>query len=118
MSSHLLRIHARTTSTQGTLWLVIALLLLCATALAQVQTGTTPAFGLAQYKAPADAGGDLPQNTYTLDGRIDFNPTDKTQTFFRFGRESLDAFLGTASASPTRSTTSARPSTTTHSFTL
>src|SRR5246127_2061888 len=40
MSSHLSRIHARTTSTQGTLWLVIALLLLCATALAQVQTGT------------------------------------------------------------------------------
>ena len=40
MSSHLLRIHARTTSTQGTPWLVIALLLLCATALAQVQTGT------------------------------------------------------------------------------
>ena len=40
MSSHLLHIHARTTSTQGTLWLVIALLLLCATALAQVQTGT------------------------------------------------------------------------------
>jgi TonB dependent receptor len=62
--------------------------------------GSTPAFGLAQYKAPADAGGDLPQNTYTLDGRIDFNPTDKTQMFFRFGRESLDAFLGTAFASP------------------
>lgn len=62
--------------------------------------GSTPAFGLAQYKAPADAGGDLPQNTYTLDGRVDFNPTDKTQMFFRFGRESLDAFLGTAFASP------------------
>src|SRR5579864_8293753 len=40
MSSHLLRIHTRTARTQGTLWLVIALLLLCATALAQVQTGT------------------------------------------------------------------------------
>jgi hypothetical protein len=62
--------------------------------------GSTPAFGLAQYKAPADAGGDLPQNTYTLDGRVDFNPTDKTQMFFRFGRESLDAFLGTAFSSP------------------
>jgi hypothetical protein len=60
----------------------------------------TPVFGLAQFTAPADAGGDLPQNTYTLVGRADYNLSDKTQMFFRFGRESLDAFMGTAFVSP------------------
>jgi hypothetical protein len=59
-----------------------------------------PVFGLAQFTAPADAGGDLPQNTYTLVGRADYNLSDRTQMFFRFGRESLDAFLGTTFASP------------------
>jgi Carboxypeptidase regulatory-like domain len=62
--------------------------------------GNTPAFGLAQYTAPADAGGDLPQNTYTLVGRADYNLNNNTQMFFRFGRESLDAFAGTAFTSP------------------
>jgi hypothetical protein len=61
---------------------------------------STPVFGLAQFTAPADAGGDLPQNTYTLAGRADYNMSDRTQMFFRFGRESLDAFKGTAFASP------------------
>jgi hypothetical protein len=62
----------------------------------------TPVFGLSPFNAPADAGGDLPQNTYTLVGRADYNPNNNTQMFFRFGRESLNAFKGTAFASPYR----------------
>ena len=40
-----------------------------------------------QFHAPFDAGGGIPQNTYDLVGRVDFNPTAKTQMFFRGGRE-------------------------------
>lgn len=43
-----------------------------------------------------DAGGDFPQNEYRLVGRLDYNPTDKTQMFFRYGRENLDEFGGSA----------------------
>jgi len=57
---------------------------------------TQPVFDTVNFKAPFDAGGDVPQNTYRLVGRLDFNLSDKTQMFFRAGRESLDEFLGTA----------------------
>lgn len=60
----------------------------------------TPVFGLVNYTAPTDAGGDLPQNTYNLMGRLDFNLTEKTQMFFRYGREDLIEFPGSAFASP------------------
>ena len=36
-----------------------------------------------------DAGGGLPGNQYTLVGRLDYNLTDKTQMFFRVGRENI-----------------------------
>jgi hypothetical protein len=48
---------------------------------------TTPMFDTMNFSAPFDAGGGTPQNTYDLVGRVDFNPTDKTQMFFRGGRE-------------------------------
>jgi outer membrane receptor protein involved in Fe transport len=54
----------------------------------------TPAFGLVSYAAPVDAGGDVPQNTYTLVGRFDYNFSSNTQAFFRYGRESLLALPG------------------------
>ena len=57
----------------------------------------TPIFGLVNYTAPVDAGGDVPQNTYTMVARADYNFTDKTQLFFRFARESLFGFPGSAS---------------------
>ncbi len=60
----------------------------------------TPVFGLVNYTAPQDAGGDLPQNTYELVGRVDYNLTPKTQMFFRFGRESLATLSGASFASP------------------
>ena len=49
---------------------------------------STPMLDTVNFKAPFDAGGGIPQNTYNLDGRVDYNPTDKTQMFFRGGRES------------------------------
>jgi outer membrane receptor protein involved in Fe transport len=51
----------------------------------------TPAFGLVGFTAPVDAGGDAPQNTYELVGRFDYNFTNNTQMYFRYGRESLVA---------------------------
>jgi len=57
---------------------------------------STPIFDIVNFKAPFDAGGDQPQNTYRLIGRLDFNMTDRTQMFFRFGRENLNEFQGTA----------------------
>lgn len=60
----------------------------------------TPVFGLVNYQAPVDAGGDLPQNTYELLGRVDYNLSDKTQMFFRYGRESIVALPGTIFSSP------------------
>jgi hypothetical protein len=44
----------------------------------------TPVFGLVSYNAPANAGGGLPQNTYNVVGRFDYNLSDKTQIFFRY----------------------------------
>jgi hypothetical protein len=60
----------------------------------------TPVFGLVNYTAPVDAGGDVAQNTYTLVGRADYNINDKTQLFFRFGRESLKELPGSFFSSP------------------
>jgi len=57
---------------------------------------TQAVFDTVNFKAPFDAGGDVPQNTYRLVGRLDFNLSEKTQMFFRAGRESVEDFLGTA----------------------
>src|SRR5271165_5066229 len=66
----------------------------------QAIPGNTPVFGLVNYRVPADAGGDSPQNTYDLMLRADYNWTDKTQVFFRYGRENLLQFPGSISNSP------------------
>ena len=60
---------------------------------------STPLFDTVNFHAPFDAGGGVPENTYQLIGRADYNPTDKTQMFFRVGREDLTQPLGTASYS-------------------
>ena len=61
---------------------------------------STPAFGLLNFNAPADAGGGVPTNTYRILGRLDFNMTDKTQMFFRYALENVDNFIGADFASP------------------
>lgn len=45
---------------------------------------TKPMFGLVNFNAPANAGGSIPQNTYNYVLRGDYNPSDKTQMYFRF----------------------------------
>jgi hypothetical protein len=55
----------------------------------------TPILGQVNFKANADAGGDYPQNTYRIVGRVDYNMSAATQMFFRYGNESEDQFLGT-----------------------
>jgi hypothetical protein len=61
---------------------------------------TQPIFDVINFKAPFDAGGDVPQNTYRLLGRIDYNFSDKTTIFFRAGREVEDEFNGSSTYSP------------------
>ena len=60
----------------------------------------TPIFGLVNYFAPSDAGGDSPQNTYDLVARADYTYSDKTQYSFRYGRESLFQLPGSIFNSP------------------
>jgi hypothetical protein len=43
-----------------------------------------PVLGVVGYQAPADAGGGMPQNTYNITGRVDYNFGQKTQAFFRY----------------------------------
>jgi hypothetical protein len=61
---------------------------------------SAPVFDIVNFKAPFDAGGSLPQNTYLLSGRLDFNMSDKTQMFFRFARDYETDFMGADWYSP------------------
>jgi outer membrane receptor protein involved in Fe transport len=54
----------------------------------------TPVFDIVNFKVPFDAGGDVPQNTYSLVGRIDFNLSDKTTMYGRVARQNLNEFDG------------------------
>ena len=56
---------------------------------------TQPIFDPVSYIVPFNDGGGPPQNSWDLVGRLDYNLSDKTQMFFRIGRERLDAFNGT-----------------------
>jgi hypothetical protein len=61
---------------------------------------STPVLDTIDYAAPFDAGGDVPQNTYRLAGRLDFAMTPNTSMFLRAARESVDQFIGSAFYSP------------------
>jgi Carboxypeptidase regulatory-like domain len=60
----------------------------------------TPAFGLVSFNAPANAGGGLPQNTYNIVGRFDYNLSDRTQMFFRYANYNEVDQIGGVFASP------------------
>ena len=60
---------------------------------------STPMFDSINFSAPFDAGGGIPQNTYDLVGRVDYDATDKTQMFFRGAREASIQALGSNSYS-------------------
>jgi hypothetical protein len=55
---------------------------------------STPVWDTVHFTAPFDAGGGVPENAYALVGRVDFTKGEKTQMFFRAGRESEDEFVG------------------------
>jgi len=61
---------------------------------------STPAFGTVAYPAAINAGGSLPQNTYNLVGRFDYNMSDRTQVFFRYANYHETDESGSAFASP------------------
>ena len=61
---------------------------------------STPMFDTVNYSAPFNSGGGVPQNTYDLVGRVDYNLNAKTQMFFRFARYSENDFAGSSGYSP------------------
>jgi hypothetical protein len=62
--------------------------------------GSTPVFGTVAFTAPVNAGGGEPQNAYNIVGRVDYNFSDKTQTFFRYVDYKEVDESGSAFASP------------------
>ncbi len=62
-------------------------------------TGTVnpslPVFDPVSFIVPFNDGGGPPQNSWDLVGRLDYNLSEKTQMFFRIGREREDLFQGT-----------------------
>lgn len=71
----------------------------CTTA-ACASLGATPAYETVIYSVPGDAGGGSPQNTWNDVGRMDYNPSDKTQMYFRYARYVENDFVGTFTNSP------------------
>jgi hypothetical protein len=61
---------------------------------------TTPAFGTVSYNAPVNTGGSVPQNTYNIIGRVDYNLNDRTSMFFRYADYQENDFSGASFASP------------------
>lgn len=61
---------------------------------------TTPAFGQVSYRIPSDVGAGLPQNSYQIVTRFDYNLSEKTQIYGRHALESQDFQIGSNSFSP------------------
>jgi len=63
---------------------------------------STPAFGTVAFSTPVNTGGSVPQNTYNIVGRVDYNRSDRTQVFFRYAdyQQNPVAGSGDSFASP------------------
>src|ERR1051326_3656757 len=72
----------------------------CTTGPCTAIPAATPIYQKVAYGVPADSGGGDPQNTYTLVGRLDFNPSEKDQMFFRYARFNEATFVGDQTNSP------------------
>lgn len=59
-----------------------------------------PVFSKVSFSAPNDAGGGVPQNTYNVVGRVDYNLGSATQLFFRYVDYHEDDSIGANFASP------------------
>ena len=62
--------------------------------------GSTPVFGTVPYTAPQNAGGGVPQNTYNVTARVDYNFSANTQAYFRYVDYKEIDEIGSTSASP------------------
>ncbi|MCU1312513.1 MAG: Oar protein [Acidobacteriaceae bacterium] len=62
--------------------------------------GGTPVFDQVSFAAPTDAGGGAPTNQYYLNSRVDYNFTDKTQTYVRYALWKFTNFNGFDFSSP------------------
>jgi hypothetical protein len=71
----------------------------CTTA-ACASLGATPAYETVIYSAPGDSGGGTPENAWNNVGRLDYNPSDKTQMYFRAARYVENDFIGSFTNSP------------------
>jgi hypothetical protein len=60
----------------------------------------TPAFGIVGYPAAVNTGGSVPQNTYNIVGRVDFNMNARTSMFFRYANYHEIDESGAVFASP------------------
>jgi hypothetical protein len=60
----------------------------------------TPVFDQLSFAAPTDAGGGSPTNQYYLNSRVDYNFTDKTQTYVRYALWKFTNFNGFDFSSP------------------
>jgi hypothetical protein len=58
------------------------------------------AFQLVRFTEPTNLGGGIPQNTYSMVARGDYNLSDKTLIYGRWARENKDFFKGTTAFSP------------------
>lgn len=58
------------------------------------------AFQLVRFTEPTNLGGGIPQNTYSMVARGDYNMSDKTLLYGRWARENKDFFQGTTAFSP------------------
>jgi hypothetical protein len=60
----------------------------------------TPAFGQVNYTVPANSGAGLPQNSYSMVARVDWNLSDKTQVYGRYALEDQVFLEGSNASSP------------------
>jgi hypothetical protein len=62
--------------------------------------GSTPVLDTVNFKAPFDSGGGVPQNTWNLLGRVDYNWGNNTQLFFRYANYNESDFPGADGYTP------------------
>ncbi len=65
-----------------------------------VFTDAFPVLQQVNVTVPADAGGGIPQNTYNIVGRVDFNLSQRTQMYGRYVLFNQVTPLGTGNVSP------------------
>ena len=63
-------------------------------------SATAPLMDYYTYQSPGDSGAGAPTNWYNIVGRIDYNYSDHTSLYVRYGIQNEDDFAGFVSTSP------------------